>query len=337
MRCLVAALAIAALCPCLAAASVVDDIVADASLAEFQSYIRVLTGVDPVPGDPPTYLANRWSLGSEIHTAGQWIYDHFDSLGLDTSYDYFDPAYGPTVIGELRGTTRPDDVYIICGHYDTYHAADQLNAPGCDDNASGTSTVMMAARIFSQHEFEGTIRFIAFSGEEQWMVGSTSYAAHAWAIKENIVALINYDMFLHPGFDNADPDPDYDLDIAHVRHTEWLADLMVEQLEHYTTIDVETHLDAKCYSDQQPFWSRWFGAIGVFENTTKDIWGGSNNAYHSLLDTMDNPDYDWPFALDAVRGGYATIATLAVPIPEPGTLALFATLALGLVIARRKH
>jgi Zn-dependent M28 family amino/carboxypeptidase len=337
MRFLVAALALVALCTSPAAASIVDDIVAEASLAEFQSYIRVLTGVDPVPGGPPTYLTNRYSFGSDIYVAGQWIYDHFASLGLDASYHTYDAAYGPTVVGELRGTTRPDDIYVICGHYDTYNAANQLNAPGCDDNASGTATVMMAARIFSQYEFEGTLRFIAFSGEEQGMVGSTRYAAQAWGAHENIVALINYDMFLHPSFDNAEPDPDYDLDIAHVRHTEWLADLMVEQLARYTTIEAETHLDAKSYSDQKPFWDRFFGAIGVSENTVDEIWGRSNFAYHSPSDTIDNPDYDWPFALAAVRGGYATIASLAVPVPEPGTLALFATFALVLAIARRRR
>jgi len=187
-------------------ADLLQDIINEVSLTEYESYLRVLTGVDPVPGPPLFFLENRYSLGSDIHVAAEWIRAHFESLGLDASLHTFNPAYGPNVIGELVGTTYPDEIYVYCGHYDTYHAGDQLHAPGCDDNGSGTAAVMMAAEILSQHRPQSTIRFIAFSGEEQWMVGSEAYAADAAAAGENIVAAINLDMFLQPGFDNQDPD-----------------------------------------------------------------------------------------------------------------------------------
>jgi Zn-dependent M28 family amino/carboxypeptidase len=337
MRFLLAALALAALWPALAAGSIVDDIIAEASLSEFQGYLRVLTGVDPVPGGKPFYIRNRYSLGSDIKIAGQWIRNQFSSFGLNASYQTFSTSYGPNVIGELPGTTRPDDVYIICGHYDTYNGANQLNAPGCDDNASGTAATLMAARILSQYKFEGTIRFIAFSGEEQWMVGSQAYAAAAAAAGDNIVAVINYDMFLQPSFDNMNPDPDHDLDIGGDNQSQWLANFVAAQMTLHTSINVEVHNSADFVSDQWSFWPHGYSAVGLIENTPNEIWGGSNDVYHSSADVITNPDYDWPFALDAVRGGYAALVSLAVPVPEPGIVALALLGLLGLLRRRRRR
>jgi len=309
-------------------ASLVDDIVNQASTSEFQSYLRVLTGVDAVPGSPGTYITDRYSYGSNIDVAAQYMRDQFDSWGLNTSYHTFDASYGPNVIAELPGTTRPGNVYIITGHYDT---AGYI--VGCDDNASGTAAVMMAARIFSQYQFEGTVRFVAFAGEEQWMVGSQAYAAAAAAAGDNIVAVINYDMFLQPGFDNADPDPDYDLDIGGDAQSQWLANLVAARIADYGSIATQVHNDPNFVSDQWSFWPYGYSAVGCIENTPNEIWGGSNDAYHQPSDVITNPDYDWLFALDAMRGGYAALAELAVPVPEPGTVVLVA-LALGLVARR---
>jgi Zn-dependent M28 family amino/carboxypeptidase len=314
-------------------ASAIDDIANQASTSEFQAYLRVLTGVDAVPGSPGTYITDRYSFGTNIDVAAGYISGQFSSWGLSASLQTFDASYGPNVIGELAGTTRPEDVYIITGHYDTYNASNQYNAPGCDDNGSGTAAVMMAARIFSQYQFEGTVRFVAFAGEEQWMVGSQAYAAAASAAGDNIVAVINYDMFLQPGFDNADPDPDYDLDIGGDAQSQWLANLVAARIAQYGSIATEVHNDSGFVSDQWSFWPYGYSAVGCIENTPNEIWGGSNDAYHQATDVMTNPDYDWAFALDAMRGGYAALAELAVPIPEPGTVLL---VALGLcLIARR--
>jgi hypothetical protein len=297
-----------------AAADETPDMINQASLDEFQSYLQVLTGVVPVPGFPHYHLQNRYSLGPDILVAAQWIREEFDSFGLQATLHTYDSAYGPNVIGELRGLTRPDEIYIYCGHYDTYHAADQSHAPGCDDNGSGTAAVLMAARILSQYTFEGTVRFIAFSGEEQWMVGSQAYAAAAAAAGENLVAAINLDMFLQPGFDNLNPDPDYDLDIGGNNASQWLAAHLATEFATYTPIDFEVHNDNDFVSDQWAFWQYGYDAVGLIENTPQEIWGGSNDAYHQLTDTLDNPDYDWDFALHAVRGSMAGLIDLAVPV-----------------------
>lgn len=289
----------------------IQDVIDQVALDEFQDYLRVLTGVDPVPGDTPLYLTDRYSFGQNIHVAADWMYDLFESYGLEASLHTFDSDYGPNVIGELPGTTRPEDIYIICGHFDTYNHSDQYDAPGCDDNGSGTAATLIAARILSQYEFEGTVRFIAWAGEEQWMVGSQAYVAQAYQQGDNIVAAINLDMFLHPGFDNQEPDPDYDIDIASNEASLWLAQNLADKYAQYTPIDFEVHNDEDFVSDQWSFWQYGYDSAGLLENTVWEIWGGSNDDYHQSSDTIDNPDYDWDFSVHVVRGAIATLVELA--------------------------
>jgi hypothetical protein len=315
-RCHVGLLLAAALCAAVSRADDITQIINQATLGEYQGYLRVLTGVDPVPGvTPEKHLQNRYSYYNDIRVAGQWIADQFAALGLNASFDTFNAAMGPNVVGELPGRTRPADIYVICGHLDTYHGPDQSHAPGCDDDGSGVAAVMTAARILSRYRFDATIRFIAWSGEEQWMVGSQDYAADARSAGENIVGAINFDMILHPGFDNQEPDPDYDLEIESNAASEWLAQHMAAQMAAYTPLVYEVHVDPNLVSDHWAFWQCGYDAIGLCENTAYEIWGGSNDTYHQLTDTVDHADYDWDFALHTVRGGMAGLVSLAGLVP----------------------
>lgn len=294
-----------------AGADEVEVIIQQATLDEYMSYLRVLTGVAPIPGDPPYYLKNRYSFGTDIRKAANWLEAQFESFGLAAEQQTFQSSYGPNVVAELPGRTNPREIFIICGHYDTYHQANQLQAPGCDDNASGTAAALIAGRILARYRFDATLRFIAFAGEEQWMVGSLAYAAAARAAGENIVGVINLDMILHPSFDNMNPDPDHDLDIESNAASAWLAQVVAAEYAVYTPIDVEIHIGDDLYSDHWSFWQHGYHAVGLSENTVWEIWGGSNSAYHQLTDTIYNPTYEWDFALHVVRGALASMVRLA--------------------------
>jgi hypothetical protein len=74
------------------------------------------------------------------------------------------------VIGELRGTVYPDEVIVICGHYDS-----SLEIQGASDNAGGTAMVMELARVFAARGSWRTLRFIAFGSEELGLRGSVHY------------------------------------------------------------------------------------------------------------------------------------------------------------------
>lgn len=94
------------------------------------------------------------------------------------------------VVAVQRGTERPNEVVIVQGHIDS-RASDVLNAtidaPGANDDGSGTALVLEAARVLSRQKFPSTIVYAALSGEEQGLLGGkllADYAAeHGWTIK----------------------------------------------------------------------------------------------------------------------------------------------------------
>jgi hypothetical protein len=96
-----------------------------------------------------------------------------------------------------RGTERPNDVVIIQGHIDS-RVTDVMNftsdAPGANDDGSGTAAVIEAARVLSKHKFPGTIVYAALSGEEQGLLGGTILAKYAKAQGWNVVTVLNNDI-----------------------------------------------------------------------------------------------------------------------------------------------
>ena len=95
------------------------------------------------------------------------------------------------------GTERPNDVVIITGHIDS-RVSDVMNAtadaPGANDDGSGTAAVIEAARVLSKHKFPGTIVYAALSGEEQGLLGGKILADYAKAQGWNVVANLNNDI-----------------------------------------------------------------------------------------------------------------------------------------------
>ncbi len=108
----------------------------------------------------------------------------------------------PLVLGNVMATlggTDPADkrIFIISGHLDNMRSnvMDRTgDAPGANDDGSGTSAVLECARIMSRHSFPATIIFVAVSGEEQGLLGSTYMAEKAKRENWNIEAVLNNDI-----------------------------------------------------------------------------------------------------------------------------------------------
>ena len=101
------------------------------------------------------------------------------------------------VVAVQRGTERPNDVVIITGHIDS-RVTDVMNfksdAPGANDDGSGTAAVLEAARILSTQRFPGTIVYAALSGEEQGLYGGKIMADLAKTLGWNVIANLNNDI-----------------------------------------------------------------------------------------------------------------------------------------------
>ncbi len=102
------------------------------------------------------------------------------------------------VVATLKGTDPTDNrIFIISGHLDAMrtNVMDRVgDAPGANDDASGVAAVMECARIMSKRNFGATIIFMAVSGEEQGLLGSTYMATKARKENVNIEAVLNNDI-----------------------------------------------------------------------------------------------------------------------------------------------
>ncbi|HEY0011676.1 MAG TPA: M28 family peptidase [Allosphingosinicella sp.] len=107
------------------------------------------------------------------------------------------PTRVTNVIAVQRGTTDPNRVIVITGHIDS-RVTDVMNAtadaPGANDDGSGTAAVIEAARVLSKHRFPATIVYAALSGEEQGLHGGKILADYAKAQGWQVEANLNNDI-----------------------------------------------------------------------------------------------------------------------------------------------
>ncbi|WP_338446113.1 M28 family peptidase [Pelagerythrobacter marensis] len=96
-----------------------------------------------------------------------------------------------------RGTERPNEVVIVQGHIDS-RVSDVMDftsdAPGANDDASGTALVIEAARVLSQRRYPTTIVYALLSGEEQGLYGGRLLADYAQEQGWTVKAVLNNDI-----------------------------------------------------------------------------------------------------------------------------------------------
>lgn len=146
-----------------------------------------------------------------IGAARRWVHAEFERISaacggcLEVMY-VGDTYTGPrvpepteivSVVAIQRGTTDPNRYVLMGGHLDS-RVSDVANftddAPGANDDASGVAGTIEAARVLSQHRFPGSIVYVAFSGEEQGLVGAQIVAKKAKDENWRLVGVLNNDM-----------------------------------------------------------------------------------------------------------------------------------------------
>lgn len=187
----------------------IENMVKQVSADTLKKYIQQL-----VQFGTRSTLSNQTDAKRGIGAAKNWILKKFNEFAYHSNgrfSAYLDtttiPADGrridqPTplgnVVGVLKGTDPNDDrLFIITGHVDS-RASDVMNrtidAPGANDDGSGTAAVMECARILSKQSFPATILFVALSGEEQGLLGAHYMADRYKKENKNIVAVLNNDI-----------------------------------------------------------------------------------------------------------------------------------------------
>ncbi len=101
------------------------------------------------------------------------------------------------VLATLKGTKNPDRIYVVSGHYDSMcgNPSDgECDAPGANDDGSGTAAVIEMARVMSKQKYDATIIFMTVAGEEQGLLGAAYFAEQASKNKMDIEAMFTNDI-----------------------------------------------------------------------------------------------------------------------------------------------
>jgi photosystem II stability/assembly factor-like uncharacterized protein len=225
------------------------------------------------------------------------------------------------VIGERRGAEAPEEIVIIGGHFDSHSFKNPLfDAPGAEDNASGTACAMAAARALRDLPFKRTARYVAFGAEESGLIGSRAYAKHCAAKGEKIVAVLNADMVCYD--EESGIRDDYSVGRGGY---EWLFDYLKAIGNLYGGRLI--YDDFGGVSDDRSFRGVGYAAMGVIEGEKGK--GGIMEYpwYHTTEDTLDklHPDLAVRFVRDyaAMFAHLAGFEDVGVEDPRPGAAAPF--------------
>lgn len=109
------------------------------------------------------------------------------------------PTMVTNVVATLKGTQAESTgrMYVVSGHYDSMCGSPtdaKCDAPGANDDASGTAAVLEMARVMAKYKFDATIIFMAVAGEEQSLLGSTYFAEQAKKNNMDIEAMFTNDI-----------------------------------------------------------------------------------------------------------------------------------------------
>lgn len=259
----------------------------------FDPFIQNL--VDAVSTDSiTTYIQRlqdfktRLMLTDSSYAASAWLRQKYTDWGYDTEFDSFytvtswpGSGWERNVIATTYGTEHPSTIYIICGHFDAivWHdtAAARYNAPGADDNATGTVTAMETARIFKNYSWESTVQFIGWAAEELGLIGAYHYANRADSLGIDIGGVLNNDMI---GYMD---DADYDVIIQRKDSPPlWLSDLYEQAGALYVPSLIIYPVTSGGGSDWYPFALRGYASVGGAENAGTH-W---NPYYHDTTDLL---------------------------------------------------
>jgi len=157
-------------------------------------------------------LSETESQTRGIGAARRWIKGYLEDCSkatpLQVAFDTHRIESGPrvpkptdfvNVVSTLPGTQAEsrDRIYVVSGHYDSMPSSPtdgEKDAPGANDDASGTAVSMELACVMSKYKFDATIVFMTVSGEEQGLLGSTGFAKAAKAKGLDIAGMFTNDI-----------------------------------------------------------------------------------------------------------------------------------------------
>ncbi|MFH1319420.1 MAG: M28 family peptidase [Bacteroidota bacterium] len=278
----------------------IQNILNDVRIDSIMHFVEELSGEIPtVINGVSQIITSRHKDEPGNEMAFVYIKQKLNSYSLQPDSQVYNTTC-KNIFASQAGTVFPGKKYIICAHYDDMPAGSI--APGADDNASGTATVIEAARIFSQYSFPFTIVYALWDEEEQGLVGSSIYAAQAAADDDLIMGVINMDMIAW----DSDNDNLAFIHTKNIRNSVLMADTMNNINSTYNIgLDIVIKNPGVTATDHASFWNEYYSAIGLSE----DYYGDMNAYYHSTDDLIAY--FKIPYYEKTSKLAIATLACLA--------------------------
>ena len=295
-------------------------------------------------------LSDPASTTRGVGAARQWIFDELkrSSAKLQVSFDTYNLAEQGritratelrNVVAILPGKT-PRRIYVT-GHYDTVDNGGQgaansrpagapaeaaatptrdINgpAPGANDDGSGTTLTMELARVFAESgiEFDATLVFVCWAGEEQGLMGSRSHAGKIAAEKIVVEAMFNNDIVGNSHGGNGVVDAE-SVRIYAIGPEDSMARSLARYIQKMAAIYMPSHTIRLMAredrfgrgSDHSSFTAQGYPAV-VFREANENF-----SMQHSPNDTVDGVDFAY-LARNA-RVNVASVASLALAPPAP--------------------
>lgn len=276
------------------------------------------------PGRMTETISTLQGFGSrEFHLesarqAAEFLHDSFEGMGIDVEHQYFmvDDTQVSNVVATIPGTEDGAGRYLFGAHYDSENSgahdlstAENLSAPGADDDASGVAAVLEMARVLKGAGLPWTVVFVMFGAEEYGYdnsggcKGSEYFTEAEVALGHNYSGTAVLDMvgYRAGGENRAVLVVDGDGDV--------LAESTVDAVD---TFDIQLSLELLVrpmitFSDHASFWAHGIPSMLVIEELDEDYFP-VNPAYHTGLDTIDILAMDQVEAVaEALLGGLLTL------------------------------
>jgi hypothetical protein len=179
------------------------------SATRLETTIRTLAGFGTrhslsATDDPKRGIgaARRWiksTLDACAAAPGARLKVEFDEFVQEPSPRVPKPASLVNVVATLEGVDplAKARTLVVSGHYDSMCSNvmnSECDAPGANDDASGTAVVMELACVFAKSRFPATLVFMAVAGEEQGLLGAAHWARTAHDRGVNVEAMITNDI-----------------------------------------------------------------------------------------------------------------------------------------------
>ncbi|SDG92262.1 M28 family peptidase [Winogradskyella thalassocola] len=279
----------------------IQDIINTVSNSNLQLSVNELSGEQAtmINGVSQT-ITSRVQNNNDL--VADYIEERLSAMpNLNVVFQNFNIA-GKNIIATQLGKTNPEDIYIVCAHYDSV-------AEYCaDDNATGVAAVLEVARILSQQCTDNTIVYALWDEEEIGLLGANYYAQQAaddtnGNTRDNILGVINMDMI---GFDGDAPgtegDNDFDIDVRDIANSIGIKDDLLSILNTYTfDLDVTVVNPGTPDSDHSRFWNQGYSAVLVGESWSTD---DESINYHSADDRVGDIDFQYMTEMTKLVAAY---------------------------------